>query len=102
MSNDFKLNVLTAKDRAEAQNILDAVSLDLIITDHLMEDVGSESFIQYVKDSALNKHTPIIIGTAVKDLAVHAQLMRLGVSACLLKPLNKNELVEISNRLLCG
>ncbi|MCB0356660.1 MAG: response regulator [Bdellovibrionales bacterium] len=92
------VKVLTVEDGVEATNKLPFQAFDLIITDLNMPKKSGQAFIQAVKESNMNEHTPIIVITGEDAKDVDPQKVTI-----LLKPLNQNDFIDaVANQLKLG
>ncbi|MBC87420.1 MAG: hypothetical protein CL677_09615 [Bdellovibrionaceae bacterium] len=64
---DFNIKVIEARDGVEASGKLKAQAFDCIITDLQMPNRDGQSFIEFVKRSAMNESTPLIVATGFPD-----------------------------------
>lgn len=90
--------VSIAKDAIDAENIIQCVKFDLIITDKMMPGKDGFDFVKDVRN--LNNNTPIIMLTAMGDIENKLQGFENGVDDYLAKPFEPKELLfRISNIL---
>ncbi|MCB0390141.1 MAG: response regulator [Bdellovibrionales bacterium] len=92
------VKVLTVEDGVEATNKLPFQAFDLIITDLNMPKKSGHAFIQAVKESQMNEHTPILVITGEDPDGINEQKITI-----LLKPLNQTKFIEVvANQLKLG
>ena len=96
----LNLKIVTMTDPVEALKWLCNKQVDLIITDFNMHHMNGIEFIQAIKNSHDDLSMPIIVVTVLKDEKIHQELLSAGVSACLNKPVQTQELARISRLLL--
>lgn len=93
-----RFNILTAASGSEALDILDQQQVHLLITDIRMPEMSGLHLIEAL-ESHSNKPVVIIIsGYSEFEYAQHA--LRLGALNYLLKPLNKQKLIEAVEQAL--
>ncbi len=83
-------NVVEAENGGDAMRILDDASVDLLITDHLMEPIDGLDLIRAVraKDCGRNPYLPVIMLTGAADVALVARARDAGVTEFLAKPVS--------------
>ena len=92
------IKVIKAEDGLEATNKLPFQAFDLIITDLNMPKKTGQAFIQAVKESQMNEHTPVIVITGKDPEDVDLQKVSI-----LLKPLDQTKFIgEVANQLKLG
>lgn len=96
----MNLKIFTMTDPIEALRWMRNKQLDLIITDFSMHNMNGMEFVQTIKNSSDDILTPIIVVTVLKNQKIHQELLSAGVSACLQKPVQAQELANISKLLL--
>ncbi len=67
---DYNVKVIEAKDGVEASSKLSGQAFDCIITDLQMPNRDGKSFIDWVKRSAMNESTPIVVTTGFPDSSI--------------------------------
>lgn len=85
-------NILTAGNGKEAVKILDAVPVDLIVTDLNMPEMDGYEFLTYTRKNKPEVRT--VVMTADYSPEVERRLLPLGVSRCFEKPFSLTELVS--------
>jgi len=90
--------VFTAQDGAEAMEIFDRVSPDVVITDLKMLGMSGEELLREIKGRSLN--TAVIILTAYGTVESAVGAMRQGAFHYILKPCNMDELKIVVHNAL--
>lgn len=91
-------NVITATDGAAGFNLLVEQRPDLIVLDIVMPQMDGYTFVQELKRNEEFKKTPVIVITAKADM--EQLFLSEGVSACLLKPIQTQILLEKVSALI--
>lgn len=92
------VKIIKAEDGLEATNKLPFQAFDLIITDLNMPKKTGFAFIQAVKESQMNEHTPILVITGEDSQNIDKQKMTV-----LLKPLDQTQFIStVANQLKLG
>ncbi|WP_167859519.1 response regulator transcription factor [Paenibacillus cymbidii] len=86
-----------AKDGADALQLLQQISPQIVITDIRMPVMDGLSFIEEMNTRGLAFE--IVILSGYDDFAYAKQAMRLGVSEYLLKPIDTDELIQTLHRV---
>jgi two-component system, chemotaxis family, chemotaxis protein CheY len=94
------LNIVKMTDPVEALAWMQNKQVDLIITDFRMHKMNGMQFVQAIKDPDDVLTHAIVVVTVLKDQATHQELIAAGASACLTKPVQTQELAQISKVLL--
>ena len=86
-------------------SLLDTLNLakkqvGLTITDFSMKEMGGTQLLQPINYTNSAKLTPIIVIAALKDKALHQQLLAAGAAVCLTKLVNSQELCKVAQFLL--
>lgn len=90
--------VTTAEDGADAINKLHERSFDLVLLDIRMPRVDGVEVLQFIKQQYID--TQVIILTAVNDVRIAVECMKLGAFHFLTKPYSVEELHSLVNRAL--
>ncbi|MFA6455397.1 MAG: sigma-54 dependent transcriptional regulator [Bacteroidota bacterium] len=90
--------VTTAEDGAEAINKLQDKTFDLVLLDIRMPRVDGVEVLQFIKQQYID--TQVIILTAVDDVRIAVECMKLGAFHFLTKPYSVDELHSLVNRAL--
>jgi CheY-like chemotaxis protein len=96
---DETIQATEVKDGKIAWDMVQAASFDLIVSDVNMPVMSGQQFLQKVKGDALHADTPVIFVTSLANDARVAELMELGASAVLKKPLDPKEMADALSRL---
>ncbi len=99
-SLNMNLRIVTMTDPVEALKWMSNKQVDLIITDFSMHHMNGIEFVQTIKNSSCDMLMPILVVTVVKSEKILQELLLAGVSACLQKPVQTQELANISKLLL--
>ncbi len=91
-------SVTTAEDGADAINKLQEKSFDLVLLDIRMPRVDGVEVLQFIKQQYID--TQVIILTAVNDVRIAVECMKLGAFHFLTKPYSVEELHSLVNRAL--
>ncbi len=91
-------SVTTAEDGADAINKLQEKSFDLVLLDIRMPRVDGVEVLQFIKQQYLD--TQVIILTAVNNVRIAVECMKLGAFHFLTKPYSVEELHSLVNRAL--
>jgi DNA-binding NtrC family response regulator len=94
------LNIVKMTDPIEALAWIQNKQVDLVITDFRMHQMNGMQFVQALKNTDNVLAHAIVVVTVLKDLATHQELISAGASACLTKPVQTNELANITKMLL--
>lgn len=87
-----------AQDGNAALESVSEHAIDLAIVDVRMEPMGGFEFITFINDEGYDIPVILVTGDQTNDLL--AQASRLGVAATLMKPVQKERLVETVRRVL--
>jgi len=94
------IEVLEASSGFEAFRILPGRSIDIIFVDINMPDINGIELINFLKTNDLYKNIPVIIISTERSKEDMSKGMALGAFAYLTKPVNPDELREITNKAL--
>lgn len=95
---DFK--TLEAKSGFEALKLLPTENIDLIVTDINMPDINGLELINFVKNSHIYNHIPMIIITTEKGESDRQRGLALGAKEYIFKPFSSSELKNAIKRVL--
>lgn len=87
-----------ATDGSAAQTWLETNKADLIIVDVYMEPMGGFEFMRLLRGRGHN--TPVVLVTGDQNHDLLEQSNRLGVASVLIKPVKKDRLVTMVQRLI--
>ena len=92
------IKIIKVRDGVEATNKLPFQAFDLIITDLNMPKKSGQAFIQAVKESHMNQHTPIVVVSGEDPDEVDQQKVTV-----LIKPVDQQKYIEVvANQLKLG
>ncbi|WP_353683354.1 response regulator [Thermodesulfovibrio sp. 3907-1M] len=98
---DKKLKVYTAKDGAEALNLLERKKIDLVVTDLEMPVMHGYELISRVRKNPKFKNLPIIVLTSRGTKKHEEKAIALGADGYIVKPFDEKAIQEqILNRLI--
>ena len=98
LSNDYE--VITAENGVKALEILDNVSVNLIISDIMMPQMDGFELCRAIKSDLNYSHVPIILLTAKTNLQSKIEAMDTGADAYIEKPFsNEYLLASVANLL---
>ena len=84
--------VLKAANGAQAIETMETMPVDLILTDLNMPVVSGYQLVEYVKKNLPS--APVLGMTSVRTPDVEERLRRLGVSSCIEKPFDREEVAQ--------
>ena len=87
-------DVLTAKDAVEGVSVLDAHSVDLVISDANMPIHSGYDLLKTLKRDRRFKHIPVALLTARRDREDVEQAIQLGVDDYIVKPIDPTLLIR--------
>jgi len=93
-------NFLTflASSNSEAFEMLDRQHFDLVLTDMVMRDGNGIGLLERVHID--QPHTPVVMVTAIQDISIAISAMRKGAYDYLLKPFERDQLLNTVRRAL--
>lgn len=89
---EFK-NLHTSSSGKEALKYIQEHDIDLIILDIIMPEMDGFEFCEYMRKYPPRKHIPILAQTAMSNTEERLDILKVGASDMLLKPLNPTELL---------
>jgi len=95
-----EIDVLEASSGFEAFRVLPGRSIDIIFVDINMPDINGIELINFLKTNDLYKKIPIIIISTERSKEDMSKGMALGAFAYLAKPVNPDELREVTKKAL--
>ena len=96
---DASYNVLEATEGGAAlDSVYDHDDIDLAIVDVRMEPIGGFEFIKAIRGRNIN--TPVILATGDQTPDLLEQAQKWGVSAVLMKPVQKDRLLKMVERTI--
>lgn len=93
-------HTLLAYDGAQALDILDKTSVDIIISDIMMPHINGISLCEEIKTNILTSHIPFIILTAKADHESKIQGLKVKADDYIVKPFDNEELLLKVHNLL--
>ena len=99
-SLDLDLTVVAKINPIEALAYIRKKQVDLLITDFRMPSIDGIHFFKQAKYLSRNKHVQIIVITALKSRQTYEEILAAGVTKCLFKPAQNDELTKIAYELL--
>lgn len=84
---------VTASNVAQALQIFDKESIDLILTDYRLPDKNGIELLQEIKKR--KSKIPMIVMTSYGDIRLAVKAMKIGASDYITKPVNPSELLEL-------
>lgn len=103
LSSDLKeagYNTLEADNGEEGLDIALNSPVDLIITDYNMPQMDGISMCEMIKQHNSEKKAPIFMLTTQSRPDLKAQAKEAGVMAWILKPYDKNSLIQVVGKVL--
>jgi len=89
-----ELQVLTARSGKECLQILKRETVDLVLLDLLMPEMGGLATLREIRGNPAIAKTPVIVVTAWDDPDALAEAKRLGVKEYLIKPMLRRRLLR--------
>ena len=99
-SLQMNLKIVTMTNPVEALEWMQNKQVDLIITDFRMHQMDGMQFVQAIKNTSNVLTRSIIVVTVLKENNIHQELLAIGASACLTKPVQTQALAKIAKQLL--
>ena len=96
----MNLKIVTMTNPVEALEWMQNKQVDLIITDFRMHQMDGMQFVQAIKNTSNILTRSIIVVTVLKENNIHQELLAIGASACLTKPVQTQALAKIAKQLL--
>jgi twitching motility two-component system response regulator PilH len=96
------MNILEAKDGAEAQQKIDASPPDLVVLDIVMPNMNGYELTRWIKSNPKTKDVPVVICSSKGEEFDRYWGMKQGADAYIAKPFRPNEMVETVKQLLRG
>ena len=103
ITKKFKCRVFEAKDGLEALSLVHSVSPDLLILDVMMPILDGTAVLKAIRSDPVHSALPVIISSALDEKQTVMDLLNLGVSDYLLKPLTvdvvQKRIGDVLNRI---
>lgn len=84
---------IEACDGAEALELLESESVDLVIADHWMPTMTGSELIRAIRSQRHFDELPILAITADADMVADRELLETGATACIGKPFSGDDLL---------
>ncbi len=94
MLESVGMSVVTAATGKEALDCIKGQKFNLIILDLMLEDMHGIEIIKYIRESVLNRDTPIIVQSGLDCSEDMNKAMTSGASSYIIKPFGKNQLLQ--------
>jgi len=98
----LKVDVTLAGTCEQALRLARNYAYDAILLDLLMPGIGGFQVLKEVRRRSPNGATPIIIVSVLADQATKDRCMRLGASAYVVKPVERNTLISTVKAQIAG
>lgn len=92
--------VVAADSGAQGLGLLDAERPDIVIVDLLMPGMDGLEFCRRVRKMSFQAGPPIVLSTAMASSQVADEARRAGVDAVLMKPFERNALLQVIDTLV--
>jgi DNA-binding response OmpR family regulator len=100
IENKYNFPILEASDGKSAMEILSKEIPFLILLDLMLPEISGIQLLEEIRKKDEIKNVPVIVCTSVSDRNVVIDLVRLGITEYLLKPITPAQLVNKINELL--
>jgi two-component system, chemotaxis family, chemotaxis protein CheY len=90
-----KYNYHEARDALRAVDIINKEKIDLIITDLIMPKMDGKTFIKKIKIKSLTNNIPVIVISSMADNIIEKELIDIGATAIIKKPLSPEKVYEV-------
>ena len=87
-------SVFAAGNGQEALTVLQSVHLDLIILDLCMPCVNGWDVLACARRETVNRHTPVLVLTALADAETRRRSMQERIKKLLVKPVSVDEIID--------
>ena len=102
LATALKVEVTLAGTCEQALRLAGDYAYDAILLDLLMPGVGGFDVLKQVRRASPNVATPVIIVSVLSDQATRDRCMKLGASAYVVKPIERNSLVATVRAQIAG
>jgi two-component system, chemotaxis family, chemotaxis protein CheY len=93
-------NVVTTGDAREALRLFSSRTIDLVISDWMMEPMSGLAFLRELRRPERKASVPVIMLTAISDPKDILQAQALGISGWLVKPITPQQLLNTIGAVL--
>ena len=97
---EFKCDVILAEDGSEALKMMVKEEPDVIVLDMMMPFMNGIQVLKTMKKNSKLSKIPVIACTAVDDNSVVKQIIEIGVTKYIKKPIKTEDLIEKVNEIL--
>ncbi|MEO8719203.1 MAG: response regulator [Burkholderiales bacterium] len=101
-TNGLKAEVQLAGTCEEALHLANHYAYDAILLDLMMPGIGGFEVLREIRAASANMATPILIISAVEDIATNDRCIAAGASGFLVKPVEQRALEIAVKSLLAG
>lgn len=91
-------SIVTARDGSDALNILECCNVDGIVTDLHMPNKSGDELIRQIRSRESASSLPVIVISSDTDASTRRQLLELGASAFLPKPVDISLLLDTTRK----
>jgi two-component system NtrC family response regulator len=102
VATGLKAEVTLAGTCEQALRLAGNYAYDAILLDLLMPGVGGFQVLKEIRRRSPNSETPLIIVSVLSDQGTRDRCMRLGASAYVVKPVERNALVSTVKAQIAG
>jgi CheY-like chemotaxis protein len=95
-----KFDILTADSGKEALELLHTNTIDLILLDHIMEDMTGPDICETLKANPVTAHIPIVIVSSGEREDAREQIARAGCDGIIFKPIRRNQVLALVEEYL--
>ncbi len=88
LKKKFQVEVLEAENGVQGLEAIETTSPDLVVLDLKMPILNGKETLAAIRSDKNFMHLPVIVLTAVKDKATFRELIKLGISDYILKPVD--------------
>ena len=102
LATGLKVEVTLAGTCEQALRLAGNYAYDAILLDLLMPGVGGFQVLKEIRRRSPNSETPLIIVSVLSDQPTRDRCMRLGASAYIVKPVERNSLLATVKAQIAG
>jgi DNA-binding response OmpR family regulator len=100
LENKFNFTVLEAINGREGLEILKNVQPLFIILDLMMTEINGREFLEIIRKKEETKNIPVLVCTCIADRNVVMDLVKIGITDYMVKPINPAQLTNKINEFL--